>query len=164
MTISCHFLVLLLVWSYQLFYHFIQRIILSISVFSFSIFFLLGKTTMTQILFYLLNELIYFNWRLITLQYCSGFCHSLTWISHGFTCVPHPEPPSHLPPHPIPQGYASTPALSTLSHALNLDWWSVSHMIIYTFQCYSLKSSNPCLLPESKSLFFTSVSPLLSRI
>ena len=31
-----------------------------------------------------------------------GFCHTLTWISHGFTCVPHPEPPSHLPPHPIP--------------------------------------------------------------
>ena len=20
--------------------------------------------------------------------YCSGFCHTLTWISHGFTCVP----------------------------------------------------------------------------
>ena len=28
---------------------------------------------------------IYFNWRLITLQYCSGFCHMLTWISHGCT-------------------------------------------------------------------------------
>ena len=33
-----------------------------------------------------------FNWRLITLQYCSGFCHTLPWISHGCTCVPHPEP------------------------------------------------------------------------
>ena len=40
----------------------------------------------------------YFNWRLITLQYCSGFCYTLTWISHGCTCVPHLEPPSHLPP------------------------------------------------------------------
>ena len=40
---------------------------------------------------------IYINWRLITLQYCGGFCHTLTWISHGCTCVPHPEPlsPSH---------------------------------------------------------------------
>ena len=28
-----------------------------------------------------------FSWRLITLQYCSGFCHTLTWISHGFTAV-----------------------------------------------------------------------------
>ena len=26
---------------------------------------------------------IFISWRLITLQYCSGFCHTLTWISHG---------------------------------------------------------------------------------
>ena len=38
-------------------------------------------------------KLIYFNWRLITLQYYR-FCHISTWISHGCTCVPHPEPPS----------------------------------------------------------------------
>ena len=25
------------------------------------------------------------------------FCHTLTWIRHGCTCVPHPEPTSHLP-------------------------------------------------------------------
>ena len=90
-----------------------------------------------------------FNCRLITLQYCSGFCHTLTWISHGCTCVPHPVPPSHLLPHPIPQGHPSAPALSTLSHVSNLDWRSISHMIIYMFQCYSLKSSHPCLLPQS---------------
>ena len=36
---------------------------------------------------------IFTSWRLITLQYCSGFCHTLTWISHGFTCIPHPDPP-----------------------------------------------------------------------
>ena len=29
----------------------------------------------------------FISWRLITLQYCSDFCHTLTWISHGFTCV-----------------------------------------------------------------------------
>ena len=90
-----------------------------------------------------------FNWRLITLQYCGGFCHTLTWIRHDCTRVPHPEPPSHLLPHPIPQGHPSAPALSTLFHALNLDWGSVSHMIIYLFQCYSLKSSHPHLLPQS---------------
>ena len=39
-------------------------------------------------------KFIYFNWRLITLQYCSGFCHTLTWISHGCTRVPHPEHPA----------------------------------------------------------------------
>ena len=52
-------------------------------------------------------------------------------------------------PHPIPQGHPSAPALSTLSHASNLDGRSVSHMIIYMFQCYSLRSSHPRLLPQS---------------
>ena len=37
---------------------------------------------------------IFISWRIITLQYCSGFCHTLTWISHGFTCIPHPRCPS----------------------------------------------------------------------
>ena len=62
---------------------------------------------------------------------------------------PHPEPPSHLPPHPIPQDCPSTLVLSGLFHASNLDWWSISHMVIYMFQCYSLKSSHPCLIPQS---------------
>ena len=56
---------------------------------------------------------IFISLRLITLQYCSGFCHTLTWISHGFTCAPHPEPPSHFPPHPVPLGHPSAQVLST---------------------------------------------------
>ena len=109
----------------------------------------LFNNLLQYILFIYLKKCIYFNCRLITLQYCSGFCHTLTWISHGFTCVPHPDPPSHLPPQPIPLGHPSAPALSTLSHASNLDWQSISHMIIYMFQCYSLNSSHPLLLPQS---------------
>ena len=71
----------------------------------------------------------------------------------------HPAPPSHLPPHPIPQGHPSAPALSTQSHASNLDWRSVSHMIIYMFWCYSLKSSHSRLLPQSpKSVLYICVS------
>ena len=56
---------------------------------------------------------IFISWRLITLQYCSGFCHTLTWISHGFTCIPHPDLPSHLPLHPVPLGLPSAPAPNT---------------------------------------------------
>ena len=56
---------------------------------------------------------IFISWRLITLQYCSGFCHTLTWIRHGFTCIPHPDPPSHLPLYPIPLGLPSAPGPST---------------------------------------------------
>ena len=91
----------------------------------------------------------YFNWRLIILQYCGGFCHTVTWISHGCTCVPQADSSSHLPPHPISQGHPSALSLSALFHASNLDWSSISHMVIYMFQCYSLKSSHLCLLPQS---------------
>ena len=93
------------------------------------------------------------------------FCHTLTWICHRRTCVPHPEPPSSLPPHPIPQSHPSAPVQSALSHESSLDWRSISHKVIYMFQCHFLKSSHPHLLStESKSLFFTFVSFLLSRI
>ena len=106
-----------------------------------------------------------FNWRLITLQYCSDFCHTLTRISHGWTCVLHPEPLSHLPPRTIPPGHPSASALSTLSHALNLAWQSVSHMIIYMFSMLFSQIILPLPSPtESKRLFYTSVSLLLSPI
>ena len=62
---------------------------------------------------YFFFSFIFICWRLITLQYCSGFCHILTWISHGFTCIPHPNPPAHLPLHPIPLGLPSAPGPST---------------------------------------------------
>ena len=29
------------------------------------------------------------------------FCHTSTCIRHGCTHVPHPEPPTHLPPHTV---------------------------------------------------------------
>ena len=34
------------------------------------------------------TELIYFNWRIIALQYCDGFCHTSAWICQWCTCVP----------------------------------------------------------------------------
>ena len=77
------------------------------------------------------------------------FCHTLTWISHGCTCVPHPVPNSQLSPHPIPLGHPSAPAPSTLYHASNLDWRFFSHVIIYMFQCHSPKLSHPHPLPQS---------------
>ena len=124
---------------------------------------LLGIVFFLSHLFLFMLDFFNFNCRLITLQYCGGFCHTFTWISHECTCVPHPDPPSHIPPHPIPQGHPSAPALSTLSHASNLDWRSISHMVIYLFECYSLKSSHPHL-PQSPKVYSLYVSPLLSHV
>jgi len=81
---------------------------------------------------------------LITLQYCSGFCHTLTWISHGCTGVPHPEHPFHLSPHPIPQGHPRAPALRTLSHvSKQVSFW------IIVFSRYMPRSGDAILYGNS---------------
>ena len=129
--------------------------VLKNSVFLKKLYFLKCPCMSPKKAFFLRNHFLnYLNWRLMTLQYCSGFCHKLTWISHGCTCVPHPITPSHLSPHSIPQGDLSAQALSVLSHATNLNWRSISHSVMYMFQCYSLKSSHPPPSPtESKSVY-----------
>ena len=65
--------------------------------------------------FMFLNIIVFTNWvvpfRSFFFFFYSGFCHTLKWNSHGFTCVPHPNPPSHLPLHPLPLGLPSAPGL-----------------------------------------------------
>ena len=77
------------------------------------------------------------------------FCHTSTWICHGCTRAPHPEPPFRLPPRTIPLGHPSAPAQSILYPASNLDWQFISYMILYMFQCHSPKSSHLLPLPQS---------------
>ena len=76
-------------------------------------------------------------------------------LAMGVHVSPHPEPPSLLPPISNPLGCPKALALSALLQGSNLHWSSILHMIIYMFQCYSLKSSHPCLL-----LLSTKVSSL----
>ena len=59
--------------------------------------------------------------------YCSGFCHTLKWNSHGFTCVPHPDPPSHLPLHLIPLGLPSAPGPSAWRGCLFKIQWQTQN-------------------------------------
>ena len=73
-----------------------------------------------------------FNWRIIALQYCVGFCHILTWISH----------PSH------PSGSSQSPGLSFLSHIANSHQPSGLHAVACMFPSCSLHSHHP-LLPSS---------------
>ena len=86
--------------------------------------------------------IIFISWRLITLQYCSGFAihwHESAMDLHVFPILNPLSPPS--PSHPSGSSQCTSP--EHLSHESNLDWWSVSYLIIYLFQCCSLRSSHP---------------------
>ena len=85
----------------------------------------------------------------LTLPHCIGFAIYQKWICHRYTCVPHPEPSSLLPPRTIPLSRPSAPAPSIQYRASNLDWRLISYMILYIFQCHSPKSSHPLPLPQS---------------
>jgi len=102
---------------------------------------------MSLFFIYFFKIFIYFNWRVITLQYCIGFAihqHESATGVHVFPILN-----SHLLPHTIPLGHPSAPAPSIQYHASNLDWQFVSHMILYMFQCHSPKSSHFRPLPQS---------------
>ena len=63
-------------------------------------------------------------------------------------CSPSWSPfPLPSPSHPSGSSQCTSP--EHLSHASNLGWWSVSPLIVYLFQCSSLRTSHPRLLPQS---------------
>ena len=78
------------------------------------------------------------------------FCHTSTWI-----CSPSWTP---LPPASLYHPSGSSQCTSPKDPVLNLDWWFISYVILYMFPWHSSKSSHPLPLPESKKLFYTSVS------
>ena len=87
----------------------------------------------------------FFYWRIITLQYCAGFCHISTWISRRYTYVPSLL---NLPPvsHPIPSLQVVTEHWAELpvSHsrfplALYFTYG------VYMLPCYSVNSPHPPL-------------------
>ena len=99
---------------------------------------------------------VFSNESILFFFFCSEFCHTLKWNSHGFTCVPHPDPRSHLPLHPLPLGLPSASGPSTcLMHptwaGFTLDNIHVSMLFSWTIP----PSPSPT---ESKRLFYKSVS------
>ena len=125
-------------------------------------------------LLFIFFSFIFISQRLITLQYCSGFCHTLTWISHGFTCVPHPDPPSRLPPIPslwvFPVHNNNNPICRTeeetqmyrtgfwiLWEKVSVGW---SERIALKHVCYQVWNRSPAQV-ECMSLLFNMLSRLV---
>ena len=83
----------------------------------------LGALTEDSVIFF-----FFFNWRLIALQYCVGFCHTSASICHRYTYVPSLL---NLPPTPIhPTMLSQRIRLSPLSHTANPHWLSILHIVM----------------------------------
>ena len=111
-----------------------------------------GGVVWSFFFFFFFYPFIFISWRLITLQYYSGFCHTLTWISHGWTCVPHPDPPS--PSHPSGSSQCTSPEhpASCIKPGLAI---CVTYGNIYVSMLFSHIIPPSPSPTESKSLFFT---------
>jgi len=118
------------------------------------------------ILFIIIFNINLFNWRLITLQYCIGFAihqHESATDVHVFPILN--PPPTSLP---IPSLWVipvHQPRASCIMH-----WtWTGDLFYICTFIIHVSMPFSQIIPPspsptESKRLFYTSVSLLLSRI
>ena len=112
----------------------------------------------TSVFFFIIiifNLILFFNF---TILY--WFCHISKWICHRYTCVPHPEPSSLLPPHTI--------LLDSPMHPVSCIEPGLATRFIYDIIHVSIPFSQivpPSPSPtESKRLIYTSVSLLLSCI
>ena len=115
-------------------------------------------------LFIFKYKCVNFNWRLITLQYCIGFSihqHESATGVHMFPILK--PPPTSLP---VPSLWVIPMHQPQASSIIHRTWTGTSFHIWY-YTCFSgiLPNIPPSPSPtESKRLFYTSVSLLLSHI
>ena len=123
-----------------------------------------AHTSIYQVFFFKKYKFTYFNWRLITLQDCTGFAihqrESAKGV-HMFPILNNPPPPS--PYHPSGSSQCTSPKhpVSCIEPGLAIQFiYDIIHVSMPFFQIIP-PSPSPT---ESKRLFYTSVSLLLSRI
>ena len=113
---------------------------------------------------FLFNKFIHFNWRLITLQYCIGFTIHQNESATGIHVFP------ILNPLPLPSQYHSSGSSQCTSpkHPVSCIKPGLATHFVYDIIHVSMPFSQiitPSPSPtESKRLFYTSVSLLLSCI
>ena len=107
--------------------------------------------------------LIFFSFLNFTLFYfiiLYWFCYTSTWICHGYTRVPNPEPPSHLPPYTISLGHPSAPALYVVRVVFLLDSVDLDYLEHFT-KWYGLSLSNPCCRTYHAMLMYGKTNTVL---
>ena len=113
-------------------------------------------------LFFFFNFILFLNF---TIFY--WFCQISKWIRHRYTCVPHREPSTLLPP-PSPYHPSGSSQCTSPKHPVScIEPGLVTHSIYDIIHISMPFSQIIPLSPsptESKRLFYASVSLLLSRI
>ena len=134
----------------MLFYFLIKIVSLLVNLFTFlqrKVKFYILVALILKIVYPFSNLTIYliflnFNWIILVLQCCVGFCHTAMSISHKYTYPFHLGPLSHPPtPHPTPLG-----CYTGLSHLC----YNYQRGVIYISSHYfSLKFSFPIKYSET---------------
>ena len=112
-----------------------------------------------------LNWFLYFNWRMITLQHCDGFCHTSSLVSHRYTCVQHIlKPTPHTSP-PYSSGFFQITGFGCSASCIctREGWFScmkyvllyVSHMKIWV-QSFLCEIRNLHFTFENLAVYFWS--------
>ena len=97
-----------------------------------------------------------FNWSIIALQYCVGFSHTTTWISHKYTYVP--SLLNLIPPlQVVIEHQVELPVLHS-NFPLTIFFTSGNVYVSILLSQFIPPSPSPTV---STSLFSMSVSPLL---
>ena len=113
-----------------------------------------------NLFFFFFNFILFLNF---TILY--WFCQISKWICHRYTCVPHPETSSLLPPHTIPLGHPlHHPQASSIVHR---PWTGDSFHIWYYTYFSAILPNHPTLSLShrvQKTVLYISVSFAVSCI
>ena len=125
----------------------------------------MGDSTSPYCILFLKYKFIYFNWRIITLQYCTGFAihwHESAMGVHVFPILNRPLSSLPVPSFwVIPVHQPRVYSVSCIEPGLAIHFTYGNIHVSVPFSQIIPPSLSPT---ESKRLFYTSVSLLLSRI